>query len=77
VEFTGEPETAIKSLAALNYWSGGPEEREDLSEFFASHPSFSRRIDAIARMGEVPVERVNKILEQFRDEADGAQSASQ
>jgi Zn-dependent protease with chaperone function len=76
VEFTGDPETAIRSLVALNHWSGGASARKNRGELLASHPSFSTRINAIARFGHVPDDRVKKICEQFSEEACASPTAS-
>jgi Zn-dependent protease with chaperone function len=69
VEFTGEPESAIRALTALYYYSGVPPRRGSFQDLFHTHPSLEKRIDAIARDGEVPVETVNRIRQQFDEEA--------
>jgi Zn-dependent protease with chaperone function len=70
VEITGESESAIRALAALYYCSGAPPRRGGFQELFLTHPSLWRRVDAIAHVGNVPVEEVNKIRQQFDDDAE-------
>jgi Zn-dependent protease with chaperone function len=60
--FTGNPEAEIRSLAALYSKTGTPTALSNLAELFMTHPSFTRRISAIARLGEIPAHRVSEIL---------------
>jgi Zn-dependent protease with chaperone function len=69
VELTEEPEAAIRALSALYYYSGVSAERESFQELFLTHPSLGKRINAIARVGNVSVEKVNRIRQQFDNEA--------
>jgi Zn-dependent protease with chaperone function len=64
VLYTGDPETAIRALANLYRSSGVPVNCSKLSELFQTHPSLIRRIVAIARAGELPNDRVAKVLKE-------------
>ena len=63
VEFTGEPEAAIQSLARLHKLEDVPSQHSKFSELFMTHPSLARRVDAIGRIGQVPAQRLRRILE--------------
>jgi len=39
-----------------------PAQRDRLSELFMSHPSLARRAAAIAKVGRIPAERLERIL---------------
>jgi Zn-dependent protease with chaperone function len=65
VELTGEGEAAIRALATLYYHSGVTAKSNIISELFSSHPSLYRRINAIARVGQVPIESVIRIRQEF------------
>jgi Zn-dependent protease with chaperone function len=65
VEFTGDAESAIRALTALYHYTGVPPRRGKFVELFQTHPSCERRINAIARMGEVPAEMLSNIRQQF------------
>lgn len=69
VELTDEPEAAIRALGALYFYSGVPTRRGNFQELFLTHPSLEKRIDAIARVGNVSVEKLVKIRQQFDHEA--------
>jgi Zn-dependent protease with chaperone function len=62
VEFTGDPETAIRALAGIYTLSAAPIRYSRFAEIFSTHPSFERRARAMARWGEMPAERVSEIL---------------
>lgn len=62
VEFTGDPETAIRALARLYRAGMIPANCNQFTQLFLSHPSLVRRATAIARTGHLPIERVNSIL---------------
>jgi Zn-dependent protease with chaperone function len=62
VEFTGDPETAIRALAGIYALSAAPIRYSRIAEMFSTHPSFERRARAMARWGEMPAERVSEIL---------------
>lgn len=62
VNFTGDPETAIRALAKLYQVSEVPIRCSRFTELFLTHPAFMRRVQAIARVGQLPDERVNDIL---------------
>jgi len=70
LEFTGEGEIAIRALATLYFRSGVPANCNNFDEMFMTHPSLWRRIDAIARVGQVPIECVTSFRKQFNERAD-------
>jgi Zn-dependent protease with chaperone function len=64
VLFTGDPETAIRSLVNLYRGSRVPMSRSKLSELFQTHPSLDRRVLAIAKAAELPEDRMYKVLKE-------------
>jgi Zn-dependent protease with chaperone function len=62
VEFTGDPETAIRALAGIYTLSAAPVRYSRFAEIFSTHPSLERRARAMARWGEMPADRVAEIL---------------
>lgn len=62
VEFTGDPETAIRSLLNLHKVDEGPMQHTRFSEYFMTHPSLVRRINAMARIGQLSDQQLDKIL---------------
>jgi len=62
VLYTGDPETAIRALANLYQTASVPVRCSKLSELFQTHPSLTRRVLAIAHVGELPKDRVSKVL---------------
>jgi Zn-dependent protease with chaperone function len=62
VLYTGDPETAIRGLANLYQSASVPVRCNKLSELFQTHPSLTRRVIAIAQVGEMPKDRVTKVL---------------
>jgi Zn-dependent protease with chaperone function len=62
VDFTGDPETAIRALASLHKFRELPEAHDRLTEMFMTHPTFAQRVQAIAK-GHMPADRVANILE--------------
>jgi Zn-dependent protease with chaperone function len=65
VECTGEGEIAIRALVELSCRTGAPIKCCIFDELFLTHPSLRRRINAISRVGQVPMERVDGIWQQF------------
>jgi len=63
VEFTGAPEVAIRGLMNLHRVDKVPVQTARFSEFFMTHPSLARRVDAIARTGRIPAQQLSKILD--------------
>lgn len=61
---TGDPETAIRALANLYQNTSVPVRSSKLSELFQTHPSLMRRVLAIAQVGELPKDRVSKVLKE-------------
>jgi Zn-dependent protease with chaperone function len=70
VEFTSDPESAIRALANLQRVTGTPVDCGRIVELFQTHPALSRRAAAIASLGSVPSGRVEEILGRSR-ESDG------
>ena len=64
VSFTGDPETAIRALTNLYQSISVPVRCSKLSELFQTHPSLTRRVLAIAQVGELPRDRLSKILKE-------------
>ena len=62
VDFTGEPEAAIRALVNLHKIHEVPAQSDRLSELFMTHPTLARRAAAIAKVGHVPADRLNRIL---------------
>jgi len=65
VDFTGDPEAAIRALVNLHKIHEVPAQSDRFSELFMTHPPLARRTAAIAKTGRVPTERLERIL---RDE---------
>jgi Zn-dependent protease with chaperone function len=63
---TGDPETAIRSLVNLYRSRSVPDRDSQLSELFQTHPSLTKRVLAIARIGDLPEDRLHKILRESR-----------
>ncbi len=63
VEFTGDPETAIRALANLHKVHEVPARCDRFTELFATHPALARRVEAIANLRQIPAERLSNILE--------------
>lgn len=63
VDFTGEPETAIRALTNLRRIHEVPARCDRFSELFITHPSLTQRIEAIAKAGQIPAERLKVILD--------------
>jgi Zn-dependent protease with chaperone function len=61
---TADPETAIRALANLYQSTNVPVRWTKLSELFQTHPSLTRRVMAIAQAGDLPRDRVSKILKE-------------
>lgn len=64
VLFTGDPETAIRSLVNLYRGSTVPIGRSNLSELFQTHPSLNRRVLAIAKAAELSQDRMYKVMKE-------------
>jgi Zn-dependent protease with chaperone function len=64
VEYTSDPESAIRALENLHRLTSTPSDCGRIVELFQSHPALSRRAAAIASIGDVPSDRVNKVLGQ-------------
>lgn len=64
VDFTGEPETAIKTLVNLHRIHEVPAQCDGFTELFMTHPSLTDRVQAIASAGQIPCERLTKIMDE-------------
>ncbi len=64
IEFTNDPEIAIRALAKLHQVLELPAASEAFTELFMTHPTFVHRVGAIVKNGQVPVERLTRILEE-------------
>jgi Zn-dependent protease with chaperone function len=64
VDFTGDSETAIQALANLELSRELPATQARLMEWFMTHPTFEHRVEAIAKLGRVPVDRLTMILDE-------------
>ena len=62
VEFTGEPEIAIRSLLSLYKAGEVSMHHSSFSDFFMDHPSLASRLNAIARIGQIPAEQLRNVL---------------
>ncbi len=63
VEFTGAPEVAIRGLMNLHKVDEVPMQAVKFSEFFMTHPSLERRVEAIARIAQMPAQQLSRILD--------------
>jgi Zn-dependent protease with chaperone function len=64
VEYTGDPETAISALANLYQARELPAALNSFAELFMTHPTFTHRVQAIAKRGHLPADHVTHILEE-------------
>jgi len=62
VDFTSDPEAAIRALVNLHKIHEVPAQSDGFSELFMTHPPLARRTAAIAKVGRVPAERLDRIL---------------
>jgi Zn-dependent protease with chaperone function len=62
VDFTGEPEEAIRGLVNLHKIHEVPAQLDRFTELFMTHPPLPRRAAAIAKVGHVPTDRLDQIL---------------
>lgn len=62
VEFTGEPEVAIRGLMNLYKVDEVSMQIAKFSEFFMTHPPLASRVDAIARIGQIPAQELSRVL---------------
>jgi Zn-dependent protease with chaperone function len=69
VELSGDGEAAIRALANLYWRSGVPTDCNTFDELLLNHPSLWRRINAIARVGQVPIDSVIRIRQEYDDRA--------
>jgi len=62
VDFSDDPETAIRALANLHKFRELPEAHDRFTELFMTHPTFAKRVQAIAN-GHMLADLVADILE--------------
>jgi Zn-dependent protease with chaperone function len=62
VDFSDDPETAIRALANLHKFRELPEAHDRFTELFMTHPTFAQRVQAIAN-GHMRADLVADILE--------------
>jgi Zn-dependent protease with chaperone function len=58
---TNDPDAAIQALASLYRHTQKPAEYNRFAEFFSTHPSLSRRVEAIARSHQLTAERLSNL----------------
>jgi len=63
VEFTGDPEIAIRALSRLRNVNEVPAQHSRFSELFMTHPSYKRRVDAICNVGNISARQLDRILD--------------
>jgi Zn-dependent protease with chaperone function len=62
VEFTGQPEHAIRALIHLHRSSEATTRENRFTELFMTHPSLANRMIAIAKAGEIPARELDRIV---------------
>jgi Zn-dependent protease with chaperone function len=62
VDFSGDPEAAIRALVNLHKIHEVPAQCNRLTELFMTHPPLARRAAAIAKAGGMAKERLDRIL---------------
>jgi Zn-dependent protease with chaperone function len=62
VDFTGDPETAIRALVNLHKIHEVRAHSGKFTELFMTHPPLARRTAAIAKVGHVPADCLDRIL---------------
>jgi Zn-dependent protease with chaperone function len=62
IEFTNDPEAGLHSLVNLYRVTGSPITCSRIVELFMTHPSLTKRLEAIALAAEIPVGRASAVL---------------
>ena len=62
VDFTGDPETAIRALANMQRIRELGDAIDGFAELFMTHPSLAHRIQAIAQRGCISNNRLGDLL---------------
>lgn len=62
VQFTGDPEAMITSLLKLSHLNQTPVQWDRATGSLLTHPSTLKRVQHIARVGQVPSERLQQLL---------------
>ena len=62
IEFTNDPESGLHSLVNLYRMTGSPVTCSRIVELFMTHPSLTRRLDAIARAARITAGRAAELL---------------
>jgi Zn-dependent protease with chaperone function len=65
VEWTKDPETAIRALANLYRTTQTPTHCDRLTELFMTHPSLTRRVRMIGKTGRMPAERISEVIDEM------------
>lgn len=63
VDFTGEPEIAVRALANLHKIHDVPSQFDKFTELFMTHPGLLGRVQAIADASQMPVNPLTDILD--------------
>ena len=63
IDYTGDPEMAVQALAKLHQSRELPAADDRLTELFMTHPTFRKRVQAIANSEHLPADRLAQILE--------------
>jgi Zn-dependent protease with chaperone function len=69
VQFTGDPEAMITSLLKLSQLNQTPVQWDRATESFLTHPSTLKRVQRIARIGQVAPDRLQQILTDYANNA--------
>jgi Zn-dependent protease with chaperone function len=62
VDFTGDPESAIRALVNIHKIHEVPAHSDRFTELFMTHPPLASRTAAIAKVGHLPADRLDRIL---------------
>ena len=62
IGYTNDPEAGLHALASLYRMTGSPVTCIRIVELFMTHPSLINRLEAIARAGEMPINRATAVL---------------
>ncbi len=74
IEFTDDSEMAVRALARLHQVRELPAASDAFTELFMTHPTFAHRVGAVANNGQIPADRLTRILEETGMAISGSQS---
>lgn len=74
VQFTGDPEAMITSLLKLSHLNQTPVQWDRATGSLLTHPSTLKRVERIARIGQVPKERLQELLKQCANPPEHSES---